>query len=98
MNEKIDVEIYRRKLTVGIEGLTPIEISALAQNVQARMEQIFKENPNIADSSKIAILAALSFAVENFKSDQAASASERALENKVEHMSLALRGALSEND
>ncbi len=98
MNEKIDIEIFRRKLTVGIEGLTPIEINALARTVEARMEQIFKENPLIADSSKIAILAALSFAMENFKKEEAVSAEARALENKVDHMHLSLQGALALGD
>ncbi len=98
MNEKIDIEIFRRKLTIGIEGLTPIEINTLAQTVEARMEQIFKENPQIADSSKIAILAALSFAVENFKKDGALDAEARALENKVERMELSLQGALASGD
>jgi cell division protein ZapA (FtsZ GTPase activity inhibitor) len=95
MNEKVDVEIDHRKLTVGIEGITPIEINALARLVESKMKEIFRENPKIADSSKIAILAALSFAVENFKNEQARDAATRALENKVEHMSLALQGALS---
>ena len=97
MNEKIDVEISRRKLTVGVEGLTPIEVSALARIVEERMEQLFQENPNIADSSKIAILAALSFAIENFKNEQSRDAESRALENKVERMSLSLQGVLSDN-
>lgn len=98
MNEKIDIEIFRRKLTIGIEGLTPIEINALARTVETRMEQIFKENPHIADSSKIAILAALSFAIENFKKEEAVNAEARVLENKVDHMHLSLQGALASDN
>ena len=60
----VDVEIFRRKLTVSMEELSPDEILKLADEVNDRMTRVAEENPKIADSSKIALLAALDFASE----------------------------------
>jgi cell division protein ZapA (FtsZ GTPase activity inhibitor) len=95
MNDKVDIEVFRRKLTVEMEGLTPMEISTLAQKVHDRMSEISDQNNKIADSSKLAILAALFFAAEHEKVRQARSTEQAALERKVEELSLSLRAALT---
>ena len=64
MNEKVEVQIGMRRLVVDIEGLTPIEINALAQKVSERVAELQVQNKNVADTSKIALLVALSFAAE----------------------------------
>lgn len=96
MNEKVDIEICRRKLTVEMEGMTPIEINVLAQKVGERMEEVSAQNPKIADSSKLAILAALSFAVELSRLHEARDTETRAMEHKVEELCLSLQTALAE--
>src|SRR5690349_17509600 len=96
MNEKVDIEIARRKLTIDIEGLTPIEINALAQKVDEKIKEIAEEYPNIADSSKLAILAALHFAVDLSRIREARDTESRAIEHKIEELVLSLQTALVE--
>ena len=95
MNEKVDIEIFRRRLTVEMEGLTPMEISALAQKVHDKMTEISEQNNKIADSSKLAILAALHFAAELQASKDAQSTQGMALERRVEELNQSLRAALA---
>jgi len=63
LSEKVDIEVYGRKLTVAYDGLTQLEISTLAQKVDGIMREIAKES-EIADSSKLAVLAALEIAAD----------------------------------
>ena len=63
ISDKVDVEIYGRKLTIEMEGLNQLEINSLAQLVDQRMRQIAEEQ-KIVDSSKLAILTALEVAAE----------------------------------
>lgn len=95
MNEKVDIEVFRRKLTVEIEGMTPIEINALAQKVSDKMQEIADQNNKIADSSKLAILTALSFAIEHEKLKEAQDTQLRASEHKIEELTMLLQSALS---
>ncbi len=94
MNEKVDVEIFRRRLTVEIEGLTPIEISSLAQKVDEKIREIAEENEKIADSSKLAVLAALSYAAELSREKEARETERLYFEKKIEEFSRALESAL----
>lgn len=94
MNEKINIQIGNRKLTVEMEGLTPLEINALAQRVSERILEMQGQNANVADTSKIALLAALSFAAELGKERSAHDLTRRLLENKAESLSEALRDSL----
>ena len=94
MNDKVDIEIFQRRLTVEIEGLTPLQINTLAKQVSEKMEDIANQNNKIADSSKLAILTALDFAAELNKALDNNETSRRVLENKLEHMTLALKEAL----
>ena len=57
-NEKLTVEVMGRRLEIGVEGLTPIEASALAEAVSERMREIQKQT-GIADSGKLAVMTAL---------------------------------------
>ena len=94
MNEKVDVQIGTRRLVVEIEGLTPIEINALAQKVSDAVLSMQRDNPNVADTSKIALLVALSFAAEYSKERSAHDVTRRLLENTVENVSKSLRESL----
>ena len=94
MNEKVEVQIGMRRLVVDIEGLTPIEINALAQKVSERVAALQVQNKNVADTSKIALLVALSFAAELDKERSAHDLTRRLLENKAESLSQSLRESL----
>ena len=94
MNEKVEVQIGMRRLVVDIEGLTPIEINALAQKVSERVAALQAQNKNVADTSKIALLVALSFAAELDKERSAHDLTRRLLENKAESLSQSLRESL----
>ena len=95
MNEKVDIQVFRRKLTVEMEGLPPMEISALAQKVHDKMSEISEQNKGIADSSLLAILASLHFAADLEKGAQSREVAQMAIERKVEEMTIALRAALT---
>lgn len=95
MNDKVDIEIFRRKLTVEIEGMTPIEINAVAQKVAEKMQEMADQNAKIADSSKLAILAALDIAIEHEKLKEGQDTQNRAVEHKLEELIVTLQSALS---
>ena len=62
--DKIDISIFKRRFSnVSLEGLSALETSGCAQLVDERMRKIADES-SIADSSKLAILAALEIAAE----------------------------------
>lgn len=94
MNEKVEVQIGTRRLTVEMEGLTPIEINALAQKVSERVVDLQSQNSSVADTSKIALLVALSFAAELDKERSNHDTTRRMLENKAESLSQSLRESL----
>lgn len=94
MNEKVEVQIGTRRLVVEMEGWTPIEINALAQKVSERVVEMQGHNSNVADTSKIALLVALSFAAELNKERAAHDTTRRILENKTESLSQSLRESL----
>ena len=70
MNEKVEVQIGTRHLVVEMPELFPAEISLLAQKVSERMTEQQAHNPAVGDTSKIALLVALSFAAELEKERQ----------------------------
>lgn len=95
MNEKVDITIFKRNLTVEMEGFTPMEINSLAQKVSDKMQDMAEQNPKIADSSKLAILTALDFAAQLYQLSQRTDTEQRALDHKVEELTLALQSALA---
>lgn len=95
MNEKVEVQFGTRRLTVEMEGLTPIEINMLAQKVSERMADLQGQNKTVADTSKIALLVALSFAADLDKELRAHETTKRMLENTAERISQSLRDSLA---
>ncbi|HBL17619.1 MAG: hypothetical protein A2X36_14085 [Elusimicrobia bacterium GWA2_69_24] len=63
LKEEISAVIFGRKLLLKFEGITPIEVNTLAQDLDKRMREIADET-KMYDSSKVAIMAALSYAAE----------------------------------
>lgn len=93
LNERVDVEIYGRKLTVEMEGLTQLEVHSLAQLVSDKMADIARES-KIVDSSKLAILTALEVAAENQKLRDQLENLRVVEERKIDSMVLALEQVL----
>jgi cell division protein ZapA (FtsZ GTPase activity inhibitor) len=94
VNEKVEVQIGSRRIVVEMEGLTPIEINMLAQKVSERMIELQGQNKTVADTSKIALLVALSFAAELDKETRQHETTRRMLENTAERISQSLRESL----
>ncbi|MFA6030516.1 MAG: cell division protein ZapA [Elusimicrobiota bacterium] len=92
INEKVPVEIFRRKLSIEMEGLTPLEIQMLAQTVDERMKEIQKLT-GVVDSSKLAILAAMEFAADIHKMREQVDTFGRAEKKKFDEMSVLLNTA-----
>ncbi len=95
MNDKVEITIFRRNLTVEMEGFAPMEIAALAQKVTEKMQEMADQNQKIADSSKLAILTALDFAAQLYQLSQKIDTEQRASEHKLEELTLALQSALA---
>ena len=94
MNEKVEVQIGTRRLVVEMEGRTPIEINMLAQKVSERMAELQGQNKTVADTSKIALLVALSFADELDKEARQHETTRRMLENAAERITKSLSDSL----
>ena len=94
MNEKVQVEIARRRLEVEIEGLTPIEINHISNMVTEKLDEAQRLNPKTADTSKLAIYALLYMGAELYKLQQSDSTNHKALENTLDHISKTLQQSL----
>ena len=97
MNQKVNIEIRKRKLIVEMEGLTPLEINSLAAEVANRIDEIEEVN-HIADSSKLGILAALEYAAEVHRLQNAHADASRVVEHKLDQINLSIQGALAKED
>ena len=95
MNQKVDIEIAKRRMTIEMEGLTPFEIQLLSKQVQEKIDEAARHCPNIVDTQKLAILAALDMADELNRVRDAAGMERNMVENKLQAFSAALRGALA---
>lgn len=93
LNEKVSIEVQGRKLTVEMEGLTPLEIQSIANAVSNRMADIAKDS-KVVDSSKLAILTALEFAADCARLQTRLDDLDRAEKQKVEAMIVSLSKAL----
>jgi len=76
-DEKVEVHIGSRQLVVEMPDLFPTEIAMLAERVSKRMTELQAENNRVADTSKIALLTALSFAADLERINQANGSSVR---------------------
>ena len=92
MNEHVEVQIGTRRLVVVMEEFLPMEISALAQKVSDRMDEVQSQHSKIGDTSKIAILVALSFAGDYEKERRA----RERLKQTVDSLSVRLSKILHE--
>lgn len=93
MNEKVTIEILRRKIPVELDGLTELEVVAIAKDVSEKMEQI-QTSQKIPDSSKVAILAALEFAADLARIKEAHQNAKRAAETAILRITQTIKTAL----
>ena len=89
LNDKVDIEIYGRKLTVEMEGFSQLELHALAKKVDERMREIAQES-KVVDSSKLAILTALEITAEFERLKNKMENFDKVEGKKVDGMILAL--------
>lgn len=94
LNEKVDIAVYGRKMTVEIEGITPLEIHALAKELGDKMRKIERDQ-DIVDTSKLAILAALEYLAEIQRLKARQDTVKSAEENAYEQMMISLRNAIA---
>jgi cell division protein ZapA (FtsZ GTPase activity inhibitor) len=94
VNEKVEIQIGTRRLVVEIEGMTPLEINGLAQKVSERLAELQRTHKNVADTSKLALLTALSFAVDYEQESRAHATTRSLLENTADKLSQSLRESL----
>jgi len=95
LNEKIDVEVYGRRFTIEMEGLSQLEINSIANLVDERMRQIAKESKT-ADSSKLAILTALELAAEYLRFKSKIEDYQRIEDHKLESLIISAEKSVEE--
>lgn len=93
MRDKVEIEVFGRKHVVEMEGLTALEISAVAKTVSELMAEIAAES-KIVDSSKLAVLTALQLAADKARLREQLEAAGGVEERKLDGMILALQSAL----
>ena len=97
MNEKVEIQIGNRRLSVEMEDLLPMQISALAQLVTDRMAEIQKQHNKTADTSKLYILVMMSFAADYERERHANETMRRAIDSTAERLTESLRESLEES-
>ena len=95
MNDKVDVEIANRRLTVEVEGLMPMEIAGIAKKVNDKYEEVQHIYPKVVDTQRLAVYAALHMAIDLYKLQQTDSTNRKALENTLDHIEKTLQQTLA---
>ena len=92
-NDDFVIKIRGRSLSISVDGLTELEVGNIAYQVEKKMSEI-EEKTNTADTSKLAVMAALEFATELYnlkqKSDNNSGADSRKIEDLVAKLETAL--------
>ena len=83
--EVIYIQILGREYPVDAGAGDALYINSLARYVEEKMEEI-KQNTNIVDTSKIAVLAALNIADEFFRLKQSRESVNTEVEQKADEM------------
>jgi len=94
-NESIEVVIRNRKFNIELDGHTQLEANAIAQLVEDRLAKLEKETKS-ADSSKLAILAAIEFAAEMTKLQDRLAETDRSEGRKLDDMIVELEKSLKD--
>ncbi|MFH1726377.1 MAG: cell division protein ZapA [Elusimicrobiota bacterium] len=89
IEDKTDVEIYGRKLTIELEGFNQLEVSSIANYVDGRMREIAKDS-KVVDTSKLALLTAIEIAAELQRVKTRMEDFDRIEERRIDGMIVAL--------
>ncbi|MCM2267981.1 MAG: cell division protein ZapA [Elusimicrobiales bacterium] len=85
-NNDFEVKVRGRMIKFpAVDGLTPIELGSIVNQVEEKLAQI-EDKLNVVDSSKLAILAAFDFAVELYNLRQRSETNREADSKKIEEM------------
>ena len=74
-----------RIINVSVDGLSPLEISTIAGQVEEKIK-LMGEKTKIADTSKLAIYAAFEFNTELYNLKQRSEVSSEAGEKKIDEL------------
>lgn len=91
--KETQVKIKGRALTLSVDGLGPLEISAIAGQVEKKIDNI-EEKTQIPDNSKLALMAAFEFATELYNLKQKSETANEADSRKIDELAGKLECAL----
>ena len=94
-NNETQVTIKGRTLSVAIDGMSPLEIATIIGKVEKRIDDIAKKT-QLADTSKLALYAAVELATELYIIEQRSTDANAAGSRKIEDMIGKLEGVLKE--
>ncbi len=85
-NNEAVIMIRKRPYSIAVDGLTELEIGNIADQVEKKMAKI-EEDTSTADTSKLAVMAALDFATELYilkqKSENTTEADSRKIDELI---------------
>lgn len=87
------VKIKGRFLTPSVDGLGPLEVTTIANQVEKKIEEIEKKT-QIPDTSKLALMAAFEFATELYNLKQKSETTQEADSRKIEELVEKLESSL----
>ncbi|MBI4802220.1 MAG: cell division protein ZapA [Elusimicrobia bacterium] len=93
ITSEVRLKIKKRDITMSVDGLTELEIGNIADQVEKKIDEIEKRTGQ-PDTSKLAVMAALEFAIELHNLKQRYSNNKEADTRKIDEMTAALEGAL----
>ena len=92
-NNEATVKIRGRSIPMSVDGMTELEITSIAVQVEKKMAAI-EELTNIVDTSKLAVMAAMEFAIELHNLKQRAEVTTEADTRKIAELVTKLESAM----
>ena len=92
-NNEFVVKIRGRVIAMSVDGMTELEITAIAEQVEKKMAAI-EELTNTVDTSKLAVMAAMEFAIELHNLKQKSETTTEADSRKIEDLVTKLESAM----
>lgn len=83
MSDGTEIKIKGKKFNISIDGLTPIEISALAKKIEDEMVRMETER-NVVDSYKQITMVALEYAAQLYMRDKSLKIVKEADSDRLE--------------
>ncbi|MBI5625046.1 MAG: cell division protein ZapA [Elusimicrobia bacterium] len=93
MKDTYEIEIRKRRFMVEVEGMTHMEVNVLAKEVENKMLAI-ESKYGTPDTSRLAVLTALEFAMELSQLRESFDIAKDAAEKKIIELDYALGSAV----